>query len=133
MQLDEAKTNDEVDQITDTPTALFLLNQSSWSITEAVTMLNKSYLLQKLIFEEVITRREGSLQAFRRGLNHLGLVPLLQSFPDMMKPIFVAEPVKLTAESFLSLIVSLKPQEAEQRHAFDFFCAFVQHLQGELL
>ena len=93
-------------------------------------MSNKSYLLQKLIFEEVITRREGSSQAFRRGLNHLGLVPLLQSFPDM-KPLFVAQPVKLTAERFLSLIVSLKPQEAKQRHVFDNFFAFVQHLEGE--
>ena len=71
---------------------LFLLNQSSWSVTEEVTMTNKSYLLQKLVFEEVITRREGSLKAFRHRLNHLGLVPLLQSFPDMMKPLFVVQP-----------------------------------------
>ena len=67
MQLDDAKTNEEIDCVIDEPASMFIVNQSSWSIVEPVNMTNKAALLQHLIWEEVILRRESNIHAFMKG------------------------------------------------------------------
>ena len=81
LQLDEAKTIDEIDALVDQPASMFIINQSGWSIIEPVTMENKASLLQHLIWEEVILRREGNIQAFKQGLDCLKLLQLMQTWP----------------------------------------------------
>ena len=51
----------------DVPGNLSILNNSKWGHTQAITVENKAALLQHLILEEVIVRREDNLQAFRIG------------------------------------------------------------------
>lgn len=64
MQLDDVKTSDEVDSVLDEPASMFIINQSSWSIVEPVTVANRAALLQHLMWEEVILRRESNIKAF---------------------------------------------------------------------
>lgn len=121
LQLDEASTKDEIDTLLDEPANMYILNHSGWSITEPVTMANKATLLQRLIWDEVILRREGNIQAFKRGLTYLKLLQLMQANPDLLKPLFVAKSEEVTAEAFMGLVSTLRPQEVEQRQAFDYF------------
>lgn len=106
-QIDSAPRDIELDALLDKPTSGSIINSSSWSVVEAVTMRNRSLLLQQLMHEEVIVRREGNLQAFQRGLDSLQLSDLLVAHPQLMRPLFVAEDGKhLTATEFISLIVT---------------------------
>ena len=135
LQLDEAKANDEVDALVDQPTSMFIINQSGWSVIEPVTMENKASLLQHLIWEEVILRREGNIQAFKRSLDCLQLLQLMQTWPDIiiLKPLFVSQPAmeNVTAMAFLGLMASLKPHDEDQQRAYEYFHDFVVHLEGK--
>lgn len=118
----------------DAPASLSILNRSAWSVVEPVTTVNKSSLLQHLILEEVIIRREENLRAFVRGLDYLGLANLLQAYPHLLKPVFTAQlnTPTLTPESFWSLVESLRPCEIPKQRAYDYFRSFVTYLGGEL-
>ncbi len=135
LQLDKANTMDEVDALVDQPANMFIINQSRWSIIEPVTMENKASLLQHLIWEEVILRKEGNVQAFKRGLDCLMLLQLMQTWPDVLKPLFVAQPTmkEVTAEAFLGLVASLKPHDKDQQRAYDYFHDFVFHLESKYI
>lgn len=131
LQLDKACTKDEIDALVDLPANMSIINHSGWSITEPVTIANKAVLLQQLIWEEVILRREGNIRAFKRGLGHLNLLQLMHTNPDLMKPLFVAKSEEVTAEVFMGLVSSLRPQKIEQQRAFDYFRDFVFHLESK--
>ena len=55
-------------------------------------MANKAALLQHLMLEEVILRRECNIQAFMQGLGHFKLLELMQQYPVLLKPSLVPEP-----------------------------------------
>ena len=64
----------------DVPGNLSILNNSRWGHTQAITVENKAALLQHLILEEVIVRREDNLKAFIIGLEQLGLRGLIKAY-----------------------------------------------------
>lgn len=130
MQLDDAKTSAEVDSVLDEPASMFIINQSSWSIVEPVTVANRAALLQHLMWEEVILRRESNIKAFMQGLSCLNLLELMQKHPELLKPLFVVEPdeSELSVDAFLRLIGSLRPQEEAQQRAYDYFMELIIHL-----
>lgn len=58
-----------------------------------------------------------------QGLSNLNLLELMQKHPELLKPLFVAglAQSELSAETFLSLIESLRPREENQQRAYDYF------------
>ena len=112
---------------------MMILNQSRWSIIEAITKSNKDALLQQLILEEVIIRREANLKAFRRGLGVMGISSLLCGYANLLRPLFVEERRLLTANEFKSLIDCRRPSNSEQSRAYDFFMEFIAHIEGNQL
>lgn len=91
--------------------------------------------MQQLIWEEVIQRRDQNIQAFKRGLSQLKLFELIQKHPDLLKPLFVAQPSQreITAEDFWGLVASLKPHEHQRARVFEYFREFVFYLGGKLV
>ena len=70
---------------------MMILNQSRWSVIQAITKSKKGALLQQLIMEEVIIRQEANLKAFRRGLGVLEITRILEEYPKLLRPLFIAE------------------------------------------
>ena len=131
MQLDEANTNEEIDAVLENSSVMAIINRSRWSITEAITKSNKSALLQQLIWEEVVLRREENLRAFRRGMSALGIVDLLQCHPVLTRPLLVfEEDVVITLQYFVSLISSLKPVQQEECSAYERFMDFLSYIES---
>ena len=112
---------------------MMILNQSRWSIIEAITKSNKDALLQQLILEKVIIRREANLKAFRRGLGVMGISSLLCGYANLLRPLFVEERRLLTANEFKSFIDCRRPSNSEQSRAYDFFMEFIAHIEGNQL
>ena len=104
LQFNKATTEDEIDAILDKPPCMMILNHSSWSILEAITKANKDVMLQQLILEEVIIRREAYLKAFRRGMSVLEITDKLQEYSHLLRPL--------------------------QGHAYDMFMEFVARIEG---
>ena len=111
---------------------MMILNQSRWSIIHAVTRSNKDALLQQLIMEEVIIRREANLKAFRRGLSVLGISSMMEEHPDLVRPLFIEEEHPLTANQFKSLIDCEQPSDPLQGRAYEMFMDFVAHIEGNV-
>ena len=116
----------------DVPGNLSILNNSKWGHTQAITVENKAALLQHLILEEAIVRREDNLKAFINGLEQLGLQGLIKAYPTLMKPLFTCQDqAPLTADQFRMLIGSVRPgSDDEKSKAFDFFHDLVDYLEG---
>ena len=111
-----------------------ILNQSRWSIVEPITKSSKDALLQELVLEEVIIRRETNLKAFRRGLSVLKITDLLDEYPDLMRVLFVAgDSRSITSHQFVSLIGCKRPENPQQGYSYDIFMEFVAHIEGKYM
>jgi hypothetical protein len=132
-KLDKATDQEHIDDLLDDATNMAIVNNSRWSIVGAVNRSNKDALLQQLIEEEVIFRREHNLQSFREGLNVLGLVELIQRWPQLTMPLLVHTDRPLTANMFKQLIKSQPPvyDDKEKVQAFKYFLDFIDHIEGE--
>ena len=131
MQLDNAITDDQIDNLLDLPTNTFILNASGWSITENVMVEKKYTLIQHLLIDEVITKRRKNLQAFCLGLQSLRINFLMHVYPDLMKEIFVhSGDAPLTTEKFLSLISTIPSSPPSHVRVYNFLMEFISQLGG---
>ena len=87
--MDNAKTEADIDSILDNPERMALINGSGWPTTASITTESKCWLLQGLIFDEIIIKRLTQLGALRKGLEHLGVMDLCRQYPAQMKELFV--------------------------------------------
>ncbi len=101
-------------------------------MVEPVTNENKFSLIQRLVEEEVIVKRERNLKAIRKGLEVLGFLDLVIKYPSLVKPYFVAESRALVPDEFFLLVDNLLYTEHEHKNrSLDFFKSFVSYLYGE--
>ena len=133
QQIDKASTEDDLDSVIDEPNSMSIINNSAWGITEPVTVLNKTRLLQQLILEEVIIKREHNMRAFLKGLVYLGVNELLTKHPELMRDFFCDNNQELSAEKFFQLIKDPILNDDRAKVAYDFFKEFVIHLEGMLV
>ena len=131
--MDNAASTDEVDDIVDVPTNAAIINSSGWSPIEPITHANRYQLIQCLIGEEVILKREKNMKAFFHGLDTLKVGELILAHPEKMKSLFVYQEHPLTADSFMGLVASLRPPSTKEAQAFEFFKEYVYYLEGEFI
>ena len=132
-QLDKADTEDSIYAAVDKPSTMMIINSSRWSVIESITKNNKDALLQQLILEEVVIRREANILAFQRGMHMLGVSELIQCYPTLMRPLLVAEEKVLTSEQFMSFIGSLKPSEPAELLAYNRFVELITYIGGMII
>ena len=119
---------DDIDSILDSPDNIAILNGSSWNVVQQVTLENKSELVQRLIDEEVIIRRERNVKAPRKGLETLGLQKLLIRYTSLMKPYFVQDYSPITPDEFLlllypvTLLLDLRDKHMTTSNSLWFLC-----------
>ena len=89
VQVDRTEIDEEIDHILDEPSGLFVVNNSGWSHTEAITVQNKTTLLQYLIWDEVINKRKYHVTAMQRGMERVDFLQLVTTYPHVTKPLLV--------------------------------------------
>ena len=60
----------------------------------------------------------------------LEITRILDEYPHLLRPLFVAEEQPLTASKFKVLIESKRPSDPEQGNAYDMFIEFITHIEG---
>lgn len=132
LQLDNAANTDEVDDVIDVPANAAIINSSGWSIAEPITHANRYCLIQSLIREEVISKRESNMKAFFCGLNVLKVGELMLAHPERMKNLFVYQESHLSVDSFMTLVASVRPSCPKQAQALEYFREYVDYLGDTL-
>ena len=121
-----SETNDEINQLLDQEVSMVLVNSSGWSPMKVVNKTTKNELVQGLLFNEVIYKREKQLQAFRKGLDRLGFLQLLKMNP-VLRYLLVHEETPMTSSMFLSLIA--KDETVQASLAYNLFVNYVESRQ----
>ena len=120
MQIDNAQTEKDIDSILDESENMSIINSSGWPVTQQITLANKTALLQGLIFDEVIAKRQDHIAAFQKGLERLEVMELIRKHPQQMRKLFVHSDETLNADQFLSLIET--PQTTPVTHQTWVWC-----------
>ena len=61
-QLNDAHTQNGIDEVLDKPSNIFILNNSGWCVTDTIVPANKHGFLHCLIHDEVIVKCEQNLK-----------------------------------------------------------------------
>lgn len=118
-------TTQQVNNLIERESSMAIINASKWPSTQPITNLTKHSLLQKLVVEEVIKKRDDHILSLRKGLEVLGFVAVMQRFPKQCEQLFVYGERLLTAAKLRGLIGTPRPQGSKQRQAYDFFSSYI--------
>ncbi len=66
-----------------------LIDSSNWSPTQAITVTSKSALVQELVYEGVIERRQTQVLDIRKGWQMFRLVSLIRKHPEELRSLLV--------------------------------------------
>lgn len=134
MQIDQAQDDKALNRILDDPAHMAIINSSTWPVTKGISMLTKMELMQTLIIEEVITKRDVNIRAFRKGLFVLGFLNLCRDYADLTKPLFVHCEEEFTREKFMSLMAAVPPPDPatipDAAKAFNFFEKYIKERES---
>ena len=129
LQLDNANSQDDINDIIDDPRYMAIVNSSGWPNTKSITTVSKSEFLQQLILNEVILKRQHAIKALCRGLDCLNITKLLQENSDLMKPVFLYDANRpLTPEILVRLVSTPKPAEERLGKVYDCFFQYLTDL-----
>ena len=111
----------------DDPRFMAILNSSGWPVTRCVSLASKSELLQQLIFNEVVQKRQQAIHSVCRGLDQLKVVKLLRGNADIMKPVFLFDPtLQLTPDILCNNISTPKPSDERLKQVYEWFLDYVR-------
>ena len=95
-------------------------------------MATKMELVQILIIEEVIQKRDVNIGAFRKGLFILGFLNLCRDHPLLTKELFVYSKKDLTANVFFSLLEPVSPLKSPlSLAAYTYFQKYIEERGSE--
>ena len=134
-------TSEQINNLLEKESSMAIINASKWPSTQPISTLTKHSFLQKLLVQEVIRKRDDHILSFRKGLDVLDFVRVMQSFPEQYKQLFVYRPTLLTAAQLWGLIETPRPQESKQQQAVEWFKSYLddreysygEYMQLELL
>ena len=120
-----------MDAVLDEEKYMSIINASGWDLTKKVTQVTKNNLVQGLIVEEVIGKRERRMCAMKNGLEWAGFLDLIRQYPEKMRPLLVHCGSELTYNQFQALIYSAPPSQPVERRAYEWFFEYIAQCAQE--
>ncbi len=129
-------TEGEIDSLLEHEKYMCLINASGWSVSTPINLPTKARLLQGLIWDEVVGKRERQLRAFRKGLDNFGILKMIVDHRDLAEELFVFHESALSLEDFRSLISSKPPDgdtEPKKAQAYLWFMDYLKETAEGIL
>ena len=127
LQLDNADSQESIDDIIDDPRFMAILNSSGWPVTRCVSLTSKAELLQQLIFSEVVLKRQQAIHHLCTGLGHLNIMKLMRENEDLMKPVFLFDTdQQLTPDVLCNSIATPKPSDENLKRVYEWFLEYIR-------
>ena len=92
-----------------------IINNSSWDHTKCVNLQTKASLSQCLIVDEIIGKRERQIAALRRGLERLGILDMVISYPLLTEDLFIHKKKQVTYATLRDCITCNPTCPSEQQ------------------
>lgn len=108
-----------------------IVNGSQWDILTRVTIANKETLLSMLIFEELVSKREKQMKAFREGFKLLHLFEIVKRNEKLFEAVFLANLQEITAEDLMRRFSFKFTTTAHEGNVISWFKDFVHTLNPE--
>lgn len=126
MQLNQASSQDDIQKLLDEDKYMAVVNNAGWPPEKHVTLANRIELMNGIIEQELVHKRERVIAAFGRGLEVLGLRTLMCQHPQEFRCVFVYQNQPLTAKTFTGLIVSKPPLGKRKLRVYQWFMQYIQ-------
>ena len=72
-----------------------IINSSGWGLTTEIMLYTKHDLVQGLIYDEVVGKRERHVRALRSGLERLGVLDMILKYPDQTRELFLHQVIEI--------------------------------------
>ena len=110
-----------------------IVDRSGWPIVCVINMKSRFDFISQILMEEWFDKQLSALKNFREGLDHFGLLCLMERNPDTWKPLFMKDDASsskhITAGKFLSLVLS-EPKTDMEKRAYSQFVHFVNKVDN---
>ena len=107
-----------------------IVNSSRWPKEKAIDMSNKEFLLQHLIFHELLVSRKNEIEEFSYGLKHLGFLDFLCKYKETCKVLLTGTECRpVTVDSLNEMIIDVETKSFSERQAHEWFLAYLN--EGE--
>ena len=126
MQLNKSSSQDEIKNLLDQDKYLAVVNSCGWPPEKFITLANRIELINGLIEQELVHKRERVIAAFGRGLEALGMLALIREHPCEFKQAFVFQKQPLTAKMFTGLVISKPPLGKRKLRLYQWFMQYIQ-------
>ena len=130
-QIDQATTENAIDQILQDPAKMAIVNSSRWLITKPINVHTKSELVQEIMVEELLSKRGDNIRAFQNGLSVMEFMTFCHKHPTLTKELFVYRGRPLTASVFLQPPVMSKRirkpdhSDVDRVNSFNWFMKYI--------
>ena len=102
-----------------------LINSSQWPKVQLIDINTRDFLMQHLIYHELLTSRKNELDELKQGLKSVGLLDLVAKNAEMCKVLFCADKSQqINADVLNEMMPPITPsnfaEEQSQKWFFDY-------------
>ena len=130
--LESCKYDEELDSLLDGVNKEVydqIISSSQWPIGCLISIENKHLLIQELVFDELVRKRQNQLQAMKEGLAYIDFLQYMERFPDLMRPLFIHQEKVLVPVFFKDNMKRPTLNSPPQEKAYSWFLAYID--EGE--
>lgn len=103
-----------------------LINSSRWPKEKLVNIHTKEFLLQHMVYHELLTSRKNELDELKEGLKSLGFLDLILKNKEMCKALFCAtESKQFTMESLKGMMLDIKSTNFAEEQSHKWFLEYL--------
>ena len=130
--MDDASSDEDIDILLNEPNYMSLVDSSRWSTTASINMNTKGALIQVLIMDEVIGKRQIQMENLRKGLTKFsGFFSLCQKYPEKCKSLFVYTDQDVTYDVFLKLMAPVFDNTGTHGDILTWFTDYLKERERE--
>eukprot|EP00794_Sanderia_malayensis_P014536 gene14536-16039_t len=129
QKVDSAENNEQINTTLDNDVYIEIINQSQWPTGRLINMKTKHRFVQQLIMNDVVFQRMPQILALRDGLQSLGVLEMLATYPEYCRQLLIYREDALTPDNFIYNVLTkasqAEPEDPVKKVAHKFFMQYV--------
>ncbi len=103
-----------------------LINASRWPNEQLIDINTRDFLLQQLVYHELLTSRKNEIDELKEGLKSLGLLDLIAKNPKICKVLFCADKSQqINADVLNNMMLSISPSNFAEEQSQKWFLDYL--------
>ena len=110
-----------------------IINSSRWPKEKVIDIASKDFLLQHLVYHELLASRKNEIEEFSEGLKSLGLLDLIRKNKEKCKILLTAAESQqaLTANAMKDMIIDVEHHNFSESQAYKWFIDYMDEEENE--